>query len=68
MSAKSSRFSLFKRCNQIYYIGYYREGRRRWKSTGMSTKPKALKVLTQFRELLEADTPSVSLQEFRERF
>ena len=32
------RFSLYKRSDQIYYVGYYLNGRRRWKSTGVSTK------------------------------
>ena len=49
-----SRLSLYKRrSNQICYIGYYQDGRRHWKSTGVSTRPEALKALTQFRELLQ---------------
>ncbi len=58
MSVNSSQFSLFKRSTQFYYVGYYRGGMHGWKSTGVSTTPEALKVLTQFRELLESDTSS----------
>lgn len=29
MSTTSRRFSLFKRSNRIYYVGYYQDGRRR---------------------------------------
>jgi hypothetical protein len=52
MAANSDRLSLFKRSG-IYYITYYSNGKRRWKSTGVSTKPEALKALTEFRGLLE---------------
>ena len=38
--------SLFKRSNRIYYISYYVDGRRRWKSTGESQKYLAIKALT----------------------
>jgi len=57
-------FSLSKRSNQIYYIGYYVSGRRRWKSTGATLKPDALKALTQFKELMQTRARSVSLQQF----
>jgi hypothetical protein len=52
MAANSDRISLFKRSG-IYYVTYYSNGERRWKSTGFSTKPEALKALTEFRGLLE---------------
>ena len=52
MSVNSPRFSLYKRSNKIYYISYYANGRRRWKSTGASTKSDALKAFTELRELL----------------
>ena len=64
MPANSPRFSLYKRCNQIYYIGYYHNGRRYWKSTGVTTRPEALKALTQFRELLTERSRFVTLQQF----
>jgi integrase len=64
MAANLSRFSLYKRQNQIYCIGYYVDGRRRWKSTGVTTKPDALKRLTAFRELLNERSRCVMLQQF----
>lgn len=68
MSTTSNRLSLFKRSNQIYSIGYYQDGRRQWKSTGVSTKPEALKPLTKFKELLDQRTRSVSLRQFVSEF
>jgi len=48
MAAIPSRLSLFKRSG-IYYVTYYTNGKRRWKSTGVGTRPEALKKLTEFR-------------------
>lgn len=67
MAAVPSRLSLFKRFG-IYYVTYYTNGKRRWKSTGVSIKPEAFKKLTEFRELLTKRKQSVSLSEFIERF
>jgi hypothetical protein len=69
MAVDSHRFSIYKRPNGIYYIGYYLNGIRRWKSTGVSTKPQALKALTQFKGMmLQGRRDIVSLSEFLERF
>jgi integrase len=68
MSVNSNRFSVCKRCNQIYYIGYYLNGRRKWKSTGATVKAEALRALTQFKELLQARGGSVSLEQFNTQF
>ncbi len=68
MSVLSSRFSLYKRTNGIYYIGYYSEGRRRWKSTFATTKPEALKALTAFKELFQERRRSVSVERFAAEF
>lgn len=68
MSVNSHRFSLYKRLNGIYYVGYYEQGRRKWKSTGVSTKPEALKALTQFRELLSTRSRSIPLEQFFKEF
>jgi integrase len=67
MAAIPDRLSLFKRFG-IYYVTYYTNGKRRWKSTGVSTKPEALKKLTEFRELLSKRRQTVNLSEFTERF
>jgi integrase len=68
MSVNSNRFSLFKRSNQVYYVGYYQNGRRKWKSTRATVKAEALKALTQFKELLQERARSVPLQEFVAEF
>jgi len=68
MSVNSNRFSLCKRSNQIYYVSYYLNGRRKWKSTGASVKGEAFKALTQFKELLQARAGSVSLEQFNTQF
>lgn len=68
MSVLPQSFSLFKRSNGVYYITYYENGRQRWKSTGATTKPDALKALTEFKELLRQRSRSVSLEEFTKEF
>jgi len=62
------RFSLFKHSNGVYHILYYHNGRRRWKSTKATTKPEALRVLANFKELFEERLKSVSFDEFTEQF
>jgi hypothetical protein len=44
MAAIPDRLSLFKRSG-IYHVTNYTNGRRRWKSTGVSTRPEALETL-----------------------
>lgn len=69
MSFTTQRFSLFKRHNGIYYIAYFHNGRRRWKSTGAKTKSEANKALTQFKDMIaEGRKEIVSLSAFVERF
>jgi integrase len=64
MSTSSPRYSLYKRQNHVYYIGYYHDGRRHWKSTGATTRPEALKALTNFQKLLNKRPRCVILQQF----
>ena len=68
MSVNSNHISLRKRSNQVYYVSYYRDGKRHWKSTGATVKADALKALTQFRELLQERARSVSFQQFVTEF
>jgi integrase len=63
MAVNSHRFSLYKRSG-IYYIGYYQNGHRRWKSTGARHKPDALKALTRFQALLQERIRSKSFTDF----
>jgi integrase len=67
MAAIPERLSLFKRSG-VYYVLYYSHGRRRWKSTGVSTRPEAFKKLTEFRELLRKRELHVSLSKFVDDF
>ncbi len=62
------RFSLHKRSNGVYYVLYYQNGRQRWKSTKATTKPEALKALTNFKQLFEAQLKSVSFEQFAHQF
>ncbi|MGB2867084.1 MAG: phage integrase SAM-like domain-containing protein, partial [Bacteroidota bacterium] len=68
MSVNPQHLSLYKRSNGVYYIGYYQEGRRKWKTTGYTAKPEALKALTSFKELIQDRLRSVSFEEFALRF
>jgi hypothetical protein len=68
MSVNPFKLTLFKRPNQIYYIGYYRDGRRCWKSSGARTKPEALKALTEFGSLTQDKPNRPSLDQSVERF
>ncbi len=68
MSVLPSRFSLYKRPNQIYYIGFYRDGRRHWKSTGATTKSGALKALAHFQELIREKARPIPLRVFAADF
>jgi integrase len=67
MAAIPGRLSLFKRSG-TYDVMYYTNGRRRWKITGVSTRPEALKKLTELRDLLSKRRQTVTLSEFTERF
>ncbi|MGB6647785.1 MAG: hypothetical protein WBG01_04520, partial [Bacteroidota bacterium] len=67
MMASPTRFSLYKRGNR-YHILYYVHGKRRWKGTGATTKPEALRALSRFQELLSKTPKPVSLGEFLVKF
>ena len=68
MSVQFTHFSLRKRSHQVYYISYYKDGKRHWKSTGVKTKPEALAALSKFKELIQTRARSVSLQQFISEF
>jgi integrase len=63
-----SRFYLFRRRNKVYYIGYWQDGRKRWKSTRCRTKPDALKSLTRFKDLFTEDPVPTLLSAFIQDF
>ncbi|MBI5020560.1 MAG: site-specific integrase [Ignavibacteriales bacterium] len=62
------KFYLYKRKNQIYYIGYFIEGKLFWRSTEETQKSKALKVLSEFKELLKQKNKPKLLSEFISEF
>ena len=68
MSAKSQKFCLFKRSNGYYYIVFADNGHERWKSTGATTKPEALKAVSEFEELLKMQPKPVSFSSFKKDF
>lgn len=59
---------LYKRPNGFWYIGYYENGRRRWKSTSTTAKSAALKILTEFGRSTHSKTAHVCLSEFITQF
>ena len=68
MSVPATRVSLYKRSNGVYYIGYYHDGRRRWKSTGATTRSDALKALTEFKTLVQPSHRALSFAQFQDEF
>jgi hypothetical protein len=64
MSVSSDRYSLYKLSKEIYYIGYYDDGKRKWKSTGTTIKTEALKALTHVKDLIGETNKPKMLSEF----
>ena len=62
------KFYLFKRNNGIYYVGYFDNGRKRWKSTGATLKADALKAVSNLEELLKDKLQEVTLSKFKADF
>lgn len=61
----SSKFYLTKRSNGFYYVGYFDDGRLRWKSTRATIKPDALRALTNFEQMFREKTKAVSFSVFK---
>ena len=68
MATTPARFSLFKRCNGFYYIVYDQDGRRRWKSTGATTRSEILKALSDFKALIEPAHRTITYPQFQTEF
>ncbi len=64
----TSRFSLFKRRNNIWYILYEVDGKRKWKSTGVKVKSDALKAIRDFENLTKQKRVVKSLRQFIDDF
>jgi integrase len=62
------KFYLYKRPNGYWYIGYWQDGRRLWKSADTKMKPEALKVLRGFEDRLKQDVTKITFREFTEQF
>jgi integrase len=63
-----TRFSLFKRTNGIYYISYFLDSERRWKSTRTKLKSEALAFLSEFKDEIKTQTQNIKLSKFTEEF
>jgi integrase len=66
--AVPTKFYLFHRANGFYYVGYFADGRKRWKSTGCTTKHDALRVVRNLPELFREKPPAVTLSQFTSDF
>lgn len=62
--SEATHFTLFKRSNGFWYILYFQDGRKRWKSTKASLKSDALKALKNFEELVKARESYKSFSSF----
>lgn len=60
----ASKFYLYKRSNGFYYVGYFDEGRLRWKSTGATTKALALQAVANLTELFKPKPQRPTLRQF----
>ncbi len=63
-----AKFSLFKRSNGRYYVGFEVEGRKRWKSTRRTTKHEALREVSNLSQLFKPKPVITSLAAFSEKF
>jgi len=68
MHSPAFKFYLYKRSNGFYYIGYFDNGRLRWKSTNRRLKSEALKVLSGFRELFMSKPEPMTLSKFSDDY
>ncbi len=50
------------------YVGYFENGRQRWKSTGATLKADALKAVSHFEEFLKDEPQEVTLAKFKTDF
>lgn len=62
------RVYLYKRNNGIYYVGFFDQGRLRWKSTRTSVKSDALNALTYVQTLLSPKQITTPLSQFVKDF
>jgi len=60
--------NLFKRANGKYYIYYERAGKRKWKSTGQTRRPDALRELAHFEEYFNEHIAKYSFEDFTKEF
>ena len=63
-----TKLYLYKRTNGIYYIGYWYDGRRQWKSTRSTRRSDALKALTNLRDLLQSRRQAPHLSRFIQEY
>jgi hypothetical protein len=68
MATPPAKLTLFRISNGLYYIVYQQDGRRRWKSTGATTRSDALKVLTEFKTLIQPSHRALTFAQFQDEF
>jgi integrase len=68
MATPHGKLTLFRRSNGLYYIVYQQDGRRRWKSTGATTRSDALKALTDCKTLIQPAHRTLNFTQFQEEF
>lgn len=68
MSHPPEKLYLTKRSNGIYYVGYYVDGRRRWRSTGKTLKVDALNAMSNLEVLCKEKQRETTLSQFTSEF
>jgi integrase len=68
MPRPSDKLYLTKRSNGYYYVGYFLDGRKHWKTTKAKLKVDALKAISQLTELLKAKPKPTTLSAFTADF
>lgn len=56
--------TIFKRSNGVYYVSFWENGRRKWKSTGRRTKAAALEIASEIETIRTTKKSAVKLQTF----
>src|ERR1041385_6522138 len=64
----SRKFYLSKRSNGYWYIGYFDDGKLRWKSSQLKIKSDALSILNDFENNLLVRTNSILFSDFEKHF
>jgi integrase len=64
----NTNFYLTKRSNGIYYVGWYQDGKRRWKTTSCKTKIKAFQFLKSFDHKEQDSNQTLCMSQLFEKY